>query len=119
MSSRWRLDLPLFTKELLELAARRRTYVIRVTFVALLCYFSMVTWQTALLTANPLNVLGQGLPVLTSLVNWEFTGIYLFLPAMACGVFTSEKERNTLALLFLTRLGPWTLIMEKLLSRLF
>ncbi len=114
-----RLSLPLFTKELQELAARRRTYVIRVTYVALLSYFAMATLAHTLQNSNPLNALGQGLPVLTALVYWEFTGIYLFLPAMACGVFTTEKERNTLALLFLTRLGPWTLIIEKLLSRLF
>src|SRR5688500_1404894 len=114
MASRWQWGLPLFTKELLEQAARRRTYVIRVTYVALLCYLVMGALAIQLQVANALNALGQGLPVLTSLVNWEFMGIYLFLPAMACGVFTSEKERNTLALLFLTRLGPWTLVIEKL-----
>lgn len=119
MASRWRWGLPLLTKELLEQAARRRTYLIRVIYVALLCYLAMGTLAIQLQVTTALNALGQGLPVLTSLVNWEFTGIYLFLPAMACGVFTSEKERNTLALLFLTRLGPWTLIIEKLLSRLF
>lgn len=119
MASRWQWGLPLFTKELLEQAARRRTYLIRVIYVALLCYLAMGSLATQLLVTNALNALGQGLPVLTSLVGWEFTGIYLFLPAMACGVFTVEKERNTLALLFLTRLGPWTLITEKLLSRLF
>ena len=116
-------SLPLLMKELQELAVRPRTYVVRVVFVALVCYFAVSAIQASLLgrlgTAGPLSVLGQGLPVLTSLVGWEFVGIYLFLPAMACGVFTVEKERNTLGLLFLTRLGPWTLITEKLLSRLF
>lgn len=119
MASRWQWGLPLFTKELQELAARRRTYVMRVAFVTLLCYFTVATLAQALQNSNPLSALGQGLPVLTSLTHWEFVGIYLFLPAMTCGVFTTEKERNTLALLFLTRLGPWTLIIEKLLSRLF
>ena len=119
MASRWRFSLPLFTKELLEQAARRRTYVIRVAFVGLLSYFTLSTLAKHLQTFSPLNVLGQGLPILQSLVEFEFNGIFLLLPAMACGVFTSEKERNTLSLLFLTRLGPWTIIIEKLLGRLF
>ncbi len=42
----------------------------------------------------------------------------LFVPAIVSGALTAEKERNTLQLLFLTRLGPWTILLEKLLSRL-
>lgn len=116
--SRWQWGLPLVTKELLEQSARRRTYIVRVVFVALLCYFAVASMQSLLRATTPLTALGQGQAILRSLVDSEFQGIYLFLPAMACSVFTMEKERNTLALLFLTRLGPWTIIWEKLLSRL-
>ena len=44
--------------------------------------------------------------------------MYLFMPAITCGVITQEKERDSLQLLFLTRLGPWTILFEKLLGRL-
>ncbi len=114
-----RMSLPLLLKELLEQAARPRTYWIRITYVVLLSYFALSSIALQLRSVSPLNVLGQGTPILISLVNWQFWAIFLLLPGMTCGVLTTEKERNTLALLFLTRLGPWTIIMEKLLSRLF
>lgn len=113
-----RMSLPLLLKELLEQAARRRTYLIRIIYVLLLSYFSLASIALQLQSRNPLNVLGQGTPILRSLVEWQFGAIFVLLPGMACGVLTTEKERNTLALLFLTRLGPWTIIIEKLLSRL-
>src|SRR5258708_1818008 len=52
------------------------------------------------------------------LVGLQFAGVYLFMPAITCGVVTQEKERDSLQLLFLTRLGPWTILFEKLLGRL-
>jgi len=42
----------------------------------------------------------------------------LFMPAITCSVITAEKERNPFGLLLLTRLSPWTILLEKLLSRL-
>ena len=48
----------------------------------------------------------------------EAFGILIFLPAMTCGAIAGEKERNTLAVLLTTRLGPATIVLEKLLSRL-
>jgi ABC-type transport system involved in multi-copper enzyme maturation permease subunit len=48
----------------------------------------------------------------------QLGGIYLFMPAITCGVLTAEKERNTIGLLLLTKLGPWTILLEKLLGRL-
>jgi ABC-type transport system involved in multi-copper enzyme maturation permease subunit len=39
------------------------------------------------------------------------------VPALVSPTLAAEKERQTLQLLFLTRLGPWTIVLEKLLSR--
>ncbi len=44
--------------------------------------------------------------------------ILLFLPAITCGAIAGEKERNTLAILLTTRLSPFTIVLEKLASRL-
>jgi hypothetical protein len=119
MALRREWGLPLFTKELQEQSARRRTYVIRVAYVAVFVYFALSSIRTTLSGVTTLSILGQGQQILNSLVSFQFWGIFLFLPALACDVLTLEKERNTLALLFLTRLGPWTIVIEKLLSRLF
>lgn len=117
----WRqIGLPLLAKELIEQATRRRTYVIRVVYASIL--YGTTLWmfaqQLGSWNASGLNILGQGRTLFTSLAWLEFIGIYLFLPAMTCGVLTSEKERDTLGLLLLTKLGPWTIVFEKLFSRL-
>ncbi|MBC8115680.1 MAG: hypothetical protein H7062_14950, partial [Candidatus Saccharimonas sp.] len=63
-------------------------------------------------------MIGKGRELFTALAYLQFAGLYLFLPAMTCGVLTSEKERETLSLLLLTKLGPWTIVFEKLFGRL-
>jgi len=115
-----KFSLPLLEKELTEQAARRRTYIVRTLYAcflfltALLFFYQMLEASAA----SPLAVLGQGRSMFAVLVGTQFAGIYLFMPAMTCGVITQEKERSSLQLLFLTRLGPWTILFEKLLGRL-
>src|SRR5262249_152327 len=111
--------LPLLSKELIEQAARKRTYVIRVLYAALLFLSAFVLFFDILSVgaASPLGVLGRGREMFEVLVRLQFGGVYLFMPAITCGVVTLEKERASLPLLFLTRLGAWTIVLEKLLSR--
>jgi len=63
-------------------------------------------------------MLGRGRMVFEYLMILQFLGIYLFLPAMMAGVITTEKERESLALLFLTSMGPWAILLQKYLGRL-
>jgi ABC-type transport system involved in multi-copper enzyme maturation permease subunit len=117
--SRLKLGLPLLTKELIEQAARRRTYVVRVVYACLLFCAAYLMFYQILSTRgyNLFQVIGRGREMFNSLVGLQFVGIYLFMPAITCSALTNEKERNTLSLLFLTKLGPWTILSEKLLSR--
>lgn len=119
MSRFQRYGLPLLAKELRELSARPRTYLIRVIYAAILlavtCYF-LFSIQPASVSPTAAN-LGLGLPVMLWLGYLQRLGLHLVLPVLACGVFTLEKERNTLGLLFLTRLDPWTIVWEKFLSQ--
>jgi ABC-type transport system involved in multi-copper enzyme maturation permease subunit len=116
------LGFPLLVKELTEQAARKRTYYVRVGY-ALLLFISalLVFWAGASrqvrIFGSTLGMLGRGDDIFLALVTLQFAGIYLFLPAMVCPVIAGEKERDSLSLLLLTRLGPWTIIFEKLLSR--
>jgi ABC-type transport system involved in multi-copper enzyme maturation permease subunit len=114
------LGLPLLAKELIEQAARKRTYIVRVAYAVLLFFVAFLFFYETLAASrgSPLAVLGRGRDLFMVLVQLQFAGIYLFMPAITCGVVTSEKERNSLQLLFLTRLGPWTILFEKLLGRL-
>ncbi len=115
-----RIGLPLLTKELLEQAARKRTYIVRVVYAALLFLAAFLFFHEALKVgrASPMAVLGRGKELFGILVSLQFAGIYFFMPAMTCAVITSEKERASLQLLLLTRLGPWTILFEKLTSRM-
>lgn len=115
--------LPLLTRELIEQSNRRRTYVFRVIYaVALFGLTSWTIWSEVgeVWASGNRAILGMGIgrTVLDSVVQLQFAGIYLFLPALVCGSITSEKERETLGLLMVTRLGPWTILFEKLLARL-
>jgi len=112
-------SLPLLGKELIEQSNRRRTFVIRAAY-ALLLYVTML-WGLAIeagWSSDSLAMLGRGREFFETLVGFQFFAIYAFLPGLAAGVLTAEKERDTLAMLLLTKLGPWTIVWEKLLSRL-
>ncbi len=115
-----RLGLPLLAKEMVEQAARRRTYVVRVLYACLLFTAAYFLFYDLLLVGRttPIAALGQGRPMFEVLMKLQFAGIYLIMPAVTCGVLAHEKEHNTLSLLFLTRLGPWTILFEKLASRM-
>src|SRR5579863_6583286 len=112
--------LPLLAKELIEQAARKRTFVIRVVYATVLFLMASLFFYRTLQFAvqSPLAVLGHGQEMFAALVGIQFAGIYFFMPAMTCSVITHEKERDSLQLLFLTRLGPWTILFEKLLGRM-
>ena len=114
------LGLPLLAKELFEQAGRRRTYVIRLAYASLL--FLIAYWQFDFILAaggqGTLGVLGHGRRMFQGVVLIQFFGILLFLPAMTCGTVAQEKERNSLALILITRQGPVTILLQKLLSRL-
>ncbi len=122
-------ELPLLRRELTELSARRRTYVLRfIGAVILLGWFVVVLDQAvsaAVGTAATLPasqrvqaMLGMGGNVIQSIVPSLFHCVQLLMPAIVCGSIAMEKERNTIGTLFVTRLSPMTIVLEKFLSRL-
>lgn len=111
---------PLLFRELTEMSARRRTYVLRVLYaIALYGFTAFVFWnEMATWGGQSFSMLGRGRDLFEQIAWMQFLGIYLFLPAITSGVLTIEKERDTLSLLLLTRLGPWSILIGKLFSRL-
>lgn len=115
-----KFGLPLLARELVQLSSHRRTYVLRFLYatflyVAALQYYRR--WANQF-PADSFEILGQGKTLFDRLVDWQFLGVYLFLPLMTAGAITAEKERQTLIMLKLTRLGSWTILLQKLCSRL-
>ncbi len=112
--------LPLLTKDLIEQAARRRTYVLRVVYAAIL--YGAALWVYADIAGGGaqagISNLGRGQGMFRMLFWVQIVAIIVLLPAISCGAITSEKERDTLGLLLLTQLSPTTIVLEKLFSRL-
>ena len=126
MRLRLKEPFPLLAKELLELAVRKRTYVVRVVYALALfaifayCYYD---WSLSALRpgqggGSPFSMLGLGAQAFQIIVGCQFAAILIFLPASMSGVIAHEKERDTLALLLLTDLQPGEILIEKYLSRL-
>jgi len=115
-----RLGLPLLAKELVEIANRRSTYVLRVLYALTLFGFVLYFyWQhTYGQSGLPYEILGTGGHLFERIVEIQMWGIYILTPLLTASSIAGEKERDTLQLLFLTRLGPWTILFEKLLGRL-
>ncbi len=111
---------PLLFRELTEMSARRRTYILRVLYAIALYGFTAFVFWTEMATwgGQSFSMLGRGRDLFEQIAWMQFIGIYLFLPAITSGVLTIEKERDTLSLLLLTRLGPWSILIGKLFSRL-
>ncbi len=116
----WSFGLPLLTKDLIEQAAHRRTYILRVVYAAVL--YGAALWIYADISGggSQAEVLsrGQGRQMFLTLVAVQLAAVIILLPAISSGAITSEKERDTLGLLLLTKLSPTTIILEKLISRM-
>jgi ABC-type transport system involved in multi-copper enzyme maturation permease subunit len=114
---RFRLDWPLLGKELLEQAARKQMYVVRVVY-ALVLFGAFCVYYVQHVAGGTVLAMGGGLAPFNFLVTAQLVTIYLFLPPLMAGAIAQEKERETLGLLFLTDLTPWELILQKYVGRL-
>lgn len=112
--------LPLLTKELIEQANRLRTYIVRMLYATVVFFVAMLSMQRLFTQGQEdvFAVLGQGRELFQMMVYLSFGGIYLFMPAISADAITLEKERDSLSLLFLTKLTPWTIVLEKLFVRM-
>ena len=110
--------MPLLTKELIEQANRKRTYVIRALCAIAMTLISVGVMWDAIGRRDVIDVIGRGDDIFELIVVWQLAGITLLLPAMICSVITAEKERDSLSLLILSDLRPWEILISKLLSRL-
>jgi ABC-type transport system involved in multi-copper enzyme maturation permease subunit len=113
-------SMPLLGKELVEQANRRRTYIVRMLYAGLLFFAAsiFIYEQFHRYSASGFEVLGRGAELFAAVVAFQFFGVYLFLPAVMVSAITLEKERESLALLLITSLGPWQIILQKYFGRL-
>jgi len=110
---------PLLAKELAELAAQRRTYLLRALYAFLLFGVFLVA-TNQYFQDRRLNVaaLGHGRDMLETLILVQMCGVMLFLPAMMAGTLAREKENQSVVLLLLTDMRPIEILWQKYLSHL-
>jgi ABC-type transport system involved in multi-copper enzyme maturation permease subunit len=110
----------LLAKELIELAAVRRTYVLRTLYaVGVFAVFLATSYrQLAALNAGEMGILGTGGDLFNSLMVLQFCGVYLFLPLLVAPLIGEEDERGTLDLLMVSGISPLAFLLQKLFSRL-
>jgi ABC-type transport system involved in multi-copper enzyme maturation permease subunit len=115
-----RFGLPLLSRELAEQSAHARHYLLRCLCAIVIFGIGFVAIRDVLVADQITGqmMLGRGAVLVDWVTSAQAFLILLFLPAMTCGAIAGEKERNTLAILLTTRLGPLTIILEKLASRL-
>ncbi len=107
-------SFPLLGKELLEQAARRRTYAARSLFAILLLLGFWIAYMSASRELDPLvGMIGRGRELFDVLLWSLFTGILVLMPALCSSAITQEKEQGSLVLLMLTPMGPWELVLQK------
>jgi ABC-type transport system involved in multi-copper enzyme maturation permease subunit len=110
---------PLLRKELVEQSARKRLYILRVVAAsALFIAFGSIAYSMMGRLRYGFTMVGMGSQIFQAIVGCEFVGVYVLLPAMMCGVLTSEKERESMSLLLLTDLRPWEILVDKFLGRM-
>lgn len=114
------LLLPVLRKELIELAAQKRTYWIRATFtVGLCCVVGIALKVHYDVRPDFTTMLGQGATFFEVMTVCALCGIGFFLPILIADTIPAERERGALELLVLTRLTSLELVIEKFVSRLW
>jgi ABC-type transport system involved in multi-copper enzyme maturation permease subunit len=119
MKRRFKLmRLPILTKDLLERASRKRTYVIRFVY-GLVLFVSACTlfYGNIGVSAQAAQALGRGADHFAWLMSIQLGVLYALVPIIAAGAIAAEKQRDTLGLLLVTTLTPRQIVLQKFAAR--
>jgi ABC-type transport system involved in multi-copper enzyme maturation permease subunit len=115
---------PVFAKEMIEMARRKRYYLNRV-FYGLVLLFSLFIvweeyrWQIQRSSGISIKMMARmAAAQFTAIGSVQFFGALLLVPLFLCGVIASEREERTLELLFTTQLTDREIVLGKLMSRI-
>ena len=114
-----RPQFPLLVKDLTELAAQRRTYVLRFWYaLGLFVVACTLIYANIGVSANAAESLGRGRNYFSGLIEFQLAALYIVVPMLTAGAITEEKQRGTLVLLLLTTLTPWQIVFQKFAGRM-
>jgi ABC-type transport system involved in multi-copper enzyme maturation permease subunit len=112
------MRLPILTKDLLERASRKRTYIIRFVY-GLVLFVSACTlfYGNIGLSAEAGQTLGRGADHFAWIMSFQLAVLYALVPIIAAEAIAAEKQRDTLALLLVTTLTPRQIVLQKFAAR--
>jgi ABC-type transport system involved in multi-copper enzyme maturation permease subunit len=111
--------LPILSKDLLERASRKRTYVIRFLYgLALFVAACTLFYGNIGVSAEAGEALGRGAAHFRWLLGFQLVALYVLVPIITAEAIAGEKQRDTLALLLVTTLTPRQIILQKFVARM-
>ncbi len=116
---------PIFAKELRVSSRRRRNYVLRFAYLALLTVFIVYAWMMTARQGGSGSAIYQlsrmpevGKHIITTVVWFQFITIQIIAVVMMSSAISEEIQRRTLGVLMTTPIGSFQIVLGKLLSRL-
>ncbi len=119
-----RLTGPIFDKELRVASRRRRNYLLRFAYIALLTAFVVGTWisYNAAGFTSPVfraSRMAEAAKTVTATIIWyQFCATQLLAIVMLANAISDEIYKRTLATLMTTPITPTQIVFGKLLSKL-
>jgi ABC-type transport system involved in multi-copper enzyme maturation permease subunit len=120
-----RLIGPIFDKELRVSSRRRRNYLLRVAYIALLSVFILSAWYSAFgirssgSAAYQVSRLSQmGRIVITTVVWFQFVAAQFIAAVMLSSSISDEVRSGTLGVLMTTPISSFQIVTGKLLGKL-
>src|SRR5437660_3072506 len=114
---------PVFAKEMVEMARRKRYFFNRVLYGLVLLFTLWIVWEEHRFDVHngkvTLRVMASLAETMFHAVSGvQYGAVFLFVPLFLCGVIAGEREERTLDLLFTTQLRDREIVLGKLGSRL-
>jgi ABC-type transport system involved in multi-copper enzyme maturation permease subunit len=115
---------PVFAKEMMEMARRKRYYFNRVLYGLVLLLSLLMVWDSfqwrygssGTLSIKDMAAMARRQFDTISIV--QFAAVFLLVPLFLGGVIAGEREERTLELLFTTQLADREIVLGKLFSRI-
>lgn len=108
------IEFPLLKRHAIQLSQRRRLWLTRAILAITQLVFVLPIYGSSI-SQDGISALGTGGQLTSVLLICNLVLIYLLQPLSACAAISSERERQTLPLLLISRISPAGLILEKFL----
>jgi len=114
---------PIFDKELRVSSRRRRNYVLRFAYLAILTVFVVLVWHSMVrfqgAAAYRISQMSEaGLAIITTIIMFQFVATQLIAVVMLSTSISDEIYNRTLGVLMTTPINSFQIVMGKLFSKL-